>query len=101
MIQPASKGPFVANGYYVHDATGRRVTSFCGDGTTDDDDIANARYFAHAANVLPKLERALSAACKFVEQATEGEPTMNTENASKALALVYAALAAIDAADKE
>jgi len=59
-LQPASKGPFVVKGYDVYDADGNGIVSFCGE-CTKEDDRANARYFAHAANVLPGCVEAMAA----------------------------------------
>jgi len=60
MIQPASKGPFKYTQFgTIHDDEGRIATFDSYDGTGDDC-RANARYFAHAANVLPKCVEAMA-----------------------------------------
>ena len=92
MIKPASKGPFVASGYDVSDATGEPVTSFCGEGTTDYDDCANARYFAHAANVLPGCVEAMEMAVLILMRVVADQS--DNAQASRALTNVKSAITA-------
>lgn len=62
MIQPASKGPFVADGRYIVNTDGRYITEFDDPGNSVSEDEMNARYFAHAANMLQGCVEAMAEA---------------------------------------
>lgn len=72
MIQPASKGPFVQVKASIVDAEYVTRATFYGGPNGAADAHANARYFAHAANVLPKLIEALGHAERGIWALTFG-----------------------------
>lgn len=98
-LQPASKGPFVVYGATIEDKAGRIARFLSYDGLGDDAK-ANARYFAHAANVLPGCVEAMERFDKAVDamEAFHKQDSWNRDEEDKLIADCDAARSALKSA---
>lgn len=90
MIQPASKGPFVQVKASIVDAEYVTRATFYGGPNGAADAHANARYFAHAANVLPGCVEAMEMAVLILMRVVADQS--DNAQASRALKNVKAAI---------